>query len=78
LCRSVNDSLVPIFGDPKGDGAPNSDLLMVADLCGDFREELVLGLRKEDGKDAVGIVTATEPIEERDTAALAHWLRRRP
>ena len=48
---------------------PNSDLLMVADLCGDFRDELVLGLRTEDGNDAVGIVTATESIGWRYLAA---------
>lgn len=48
---------------------PRSDLLMVADLCGDFRDELVLRWRTEDGKEAVGVVTATEPIKKRYVAA---------
>ena len=47
----------------------NSSLLMVADLCGDFRDELVLGLRTEDGRQAVGVVTATESIGKRYLAA---------
>ena len=42
---------------------------MVADLCGDFRDELVLGLRTQEGKDAVGIVTATKPVSKRYLAA---------
>jgi hypothetical protein len=42
---------------------------MVADLCGDFRDELVLALRTEDGRNAVSIVSATESIEKRYLAA---------
>jgi len=48
---------------------PNSRLLMVADLCGDFRDELVVSLRTEEGRDAVGIVCATGPIGKRYVAA---------
>ena len=42
---------------------------MVADLCGDFRDELVVGFRTQDGKDAIGIVTATNPVAKRYLAA---------
>jgi hypothetical protein len=48
---------------------PNSFLLMVADLCGDFRDELVVNLRIQEGKNAVGIVTATELLRKRYLAA---------
>jgi rhamnogalacturonan endolyase len=47
----------------------NSYILMVADLCGDFRDELVLGLRTKEGKDAIGIVTASNPVARRYLAA---------
>jgi len=53
----------------KPNPVPDSDVLMVADLCGDFRDELVLGLSLEDGKQAVSVVTATESIEKRYLAA---------
>lgn len=53
----------------KPNPVPDSDVLMVADLCGDFRDELVLGLSLEGGKQAVNVVTATESIEERYLAA---------
>jgi hypothetical protein len=42
---------------------------MVADLCGDFRDELVVGFRTQEGKDAIGIVTATKPVGKRYLAA---------
>jgi hypothetical protein len=48
---------------------PDSHLLMVADLCGDFRDELVVNLHTEEGKNAIGIVTATEPMGKRYLAA---------
>jgi hypothetical protein len=48
---------------------PDSSVLMVADLCGDFRDELVLGLTLADGRQAVSIVSATDLIEKRYRAA---------
>jgi hypothetical protein len=48
---------------------PNSSVLMVADLCGDFRDELVLGLTLADGRQAVSIVSATDLIEKKYRAA---------
>ena len=48
---------------------PNSNMLMVADLCGDFRDELVVSFRTPEGKDAIGIVTATKPVGKRYLAA---------
>jgi len=48
---------------------PGSHLLMVADLYGDFRDELVLATTAEDGGRAVTVVTAAEPIGKRYVAA---------
>lgn len=60
---------------------PNSSLLMVADLFGDFRDELVLARQDTDGMPEVVVVTATRPVnkayitptEERDYRL---WLAR--
>ena len=35
---------------------------MAADLCGDFRDELVVIHPVEDGKLAVSVITNTEPV----------------
>ena len=43
----------------------NSGVLMVVDLFGDFRDELVLQKTDENGKLAISIVTATSPINKR-------------
>jgi len=48
---------------------PNAGVLMVADLCGDFRDELVVALPGEGGNPAVAILTATEPIDKKYRAA---------
>jgi hypothetical protein len=48
---------------------PHSSLLMAADLCGDFRDELVVQFGMEDGKNAIGIVSANQPIGRRYVAA---------
>jgi hypothetical protein len=41
-----------------------SGLLMVADLLGDFRDELVLTRQGDQGMPEVIVVTATQPIEK--------------
>ena len=41
---------------------PNSSLLMVADLYGDFRDELVLTKQGDNGMPEVIVVTATQPV----------------
>ena len=43
--------------------------MMVADLYGDFRDELVLSVTGEDRKKYVAVVTATHPIDHRYIAA---------
>jgi hypothetical protein len=42
----------------------NSSLLMVADLYGDFRDELVLQMTTEQGGRAINIVTNHEPVSK--------------
>jgi hypothetical protein len=42
---------------------------MVADLYGDFRDELVLSVIDEDGGRYIAVVAATHPTEHRYTAA---------
>ncbi|MDR3218005.1 MAG: SUMF1/EgtB/PvdO family nonheme iron enzyme [Dysgonamonadaceae bacterium] len=60
---------------------PNSKLIFVADIYGDFRDELVIQTQTEDGREAITVITATEsickkyiaPSEERDYKL---WLAR--
>jgi len=47
----------------------NSQILMVADLYGDFRDELVLAVSDEDGSRYIAVVAATHPTEHRYVAA---------
>jgi formylglycine-generating enzyme required for sulfatase activity len=46
-----------------------SQVMMVADLCGDFRDELVVATATEDGGRAIALVTATTPVLHRYVAA---------
>ncbi len=43
---------------------PQSSVLMVADLYGDFRDELVLTRQGESGMPEVVVVTATQPVDK--------------
>ena len=52
------------FVDVEPNKIKNSSLLMVADLYGDFRDELVLRTTTEKGNAAITIVTATEPLKK--------------
>lgn len=47
----------------------NSQVLMVADLYGDFRDELVLSATDEDGGRSIAVVAATHPTDHRYVAA---------
>ncbi|MHC4116350.1 MAG: rhamnogalacturonan lyase family protein [Planctomycetota bacterium] len=47
----------------------NSQIMMVADLYGDFRDELVLSVTDSDGKRFISVVTATHPADQRYVAA---------
>jgi len=65
---------ITIIPDAKPNPIPKSHLLMQADLCGDFRDELILQTTNETGAPVIAIVTATtvaagamsSPMEERD------------
>jgi rhamnogalacturonan endolyase len=46
-----------------------SSVMMVADLCGDFRDELVLSTASPDGARTITVVTATNPIGHRYVTA---------
>ncbi len=50
---------------------PTASLSMVADLYGDFRDELVLITILDSGKRGVAVVTATEPIAKKYVTATA-------
>ncbi|MBN2090003.1 SUMF1/EgtB/PvdO family nonheme iron enzyme [candidate division KSB1 bacterium] len=50
---------------------PKASLSMVADLYGDFRDELVLITTLDSGKRGVTVVTATEPITKKYVTATA-------
>lgn len=60
---------------------PNSTCIFTADLYGDFRSELVLLCKTEDSKDAIKVVTSTEPINKKyiapaETLDYKLWLSR--
>ena len=60
---------------------PGSRLLMTADLCGDFRDELVIQMNDADGSPQIAIVTATLPMEKKYLTATEHlnyrlWISR--
>ena len=57
------DKVVDIPG-IKPNTIPNSGLLMVADLYGDFRDELVLSSQDANGMPQIIVVTATQPIDK--------------
>jgi rhamnogalacturonan endolyase len=59
----------------------NSRLLMVADLYGDFRDELILAVTDRGGKQSIQVLTATNPIKRKfftQTSTLDYrlWLGR--
>jgi len=56
-----------IAGQP--DLPDNSQVMMVADLYGDFRDELVLSVTGEDGKKFIAVIAAMHPIDYRYVAA---------
>ena len=58
------EKVVPISG-CEPNPIPKSTLLMVADLYGDFRDELVVTRENENGLTEVIVVTATQPIAEK-------------
>ena len=47
----------------------NSRISMVADLYGDFRDELILSVTSEDREKFITVVTATHPTDRRYVAA---------
>ena len=60
---------------------PDARLLMVADLYGDFRDELVLMTTTEPGGKAIAVVTAPEPMDKKFISATENlgyrlWLAR--
>ncbi len=60
---------------------PDASLLMVADLYGDFRDELVLITTTEQGGKAIAVVTATGPMDKKFISATENldyclWLAR--
>lgn len=60
---------------------PNSTCIFTADLCGDFRSELVVLRKTEEGRDAISIVTSTEPMHKKyispaETIDYKLWLSR--
>jgi hypothetical protein len=60
---------VAIVPDSHPNPLPESSLLMVADLYGDFRDELVVTRTLGDGSKVVTVITSSEPINKRHVAA---------
>ena len=60
---------------------PGSSVIFTADLCGDFRSELIILRKTDDGKDAITVLTSTEPIHKKyispaETKDYRLWLSR--
>jgi hypothetical protein len=60
---------------------PNSRIVMVADLYGDFRDEMVLGVSDGNGTQFIQVLTATHPVKQKyltQTSNLTYrlWLAR--
>jgi formylglycine-generating enzyme required for sulfatase activity/outer membrane protein assembly factor BamB len=52
------------IADVKPNPIPNSSLLMVADLVGDFRDELIITRANANGMPEVLVVMATQPVDK--------------
>jgi hypothetical protein len=60
-----NGSGIDLIPNEVPNPVPNSSLLMVADLYGDFRGEMVISATDTDGRPAIMVVAAPKPIEKR-------------
>lgn len=47
---------------------PNSSFIFAADLYGDFRDELVIQTKTSDGREAITVIAATEPVSKKYVA----------
>ncbi|MBN2008385.1 SUMF1/EgtB/PvdO family nonheme iron enzyme [candidate division KSB1 bacterium] len=61
---SFNGTCVVDYDDEEPNKLKNSSLMMVADLYGDFRDELVLTTSTANGRRAITVVTALKPIKK--------------
>jgi len=57
-------SIVPQHGLPPNPFA-EARVLMTADICGDFRDELILAVNGEKGRKGIAVIMATTPINAR-------------
>ncbi len=78
---NFNGKEIIFTGVEQPDRPKNSSVSMVADLYGDFRDELVLTVTGEDRKKFVAVVTATHPMDRRYVTATENldyclWLAR--
>ena len=60
-----NGEEIVIIPDECPNPIPNSRVMFTADLCGDFRSELVVSGTDTDGRRTVFVVTAPKPINKR-------------
>ncbi|MBN2411627.1 SUMF1/EgtB/PvdO family nonheme iron enzyme [candidate division KSB1 bacterium] len=58
-----------VVADVHPNPLPDSQLLMTADLCGDFRDELVIQINDLDGRPKIAIITATQPVGKKYLSA---------
>jgi rhamnogalacturonan endolyase len=56
--------IVPLHGLPPNP-FPDARVLMTADICGDFRDELILSVNRDKGRKGIAVVMATTPINAR-------------
>jgi len=60
--------VVPAAGADNDSSVQRRGVLMTADLCGDFRDELVVSTTTPEGKRAISVVTAVHPVSNRYVA----------
>jgi rhamnogalacturonan endolyase len=66
---NFNGREIVMAANDQPDLPAGSQVMMVADLYGDFRDELVLSIRGEDRKQFIAVATATHPTSHRYVAA---------
>jgi len=64
IANCIGTSIVPEHGLPPNP-FPEARVLMTADICGDFRDELILTINGERGHKGIAVVMATSPINAR-------------
>jgi len=65
IIGNFNGTEIIIVPDESPNPLPKSSVQVIADLCGDFRSEIVVSTTDTDGRPAIMVITAPDSIEKR-------------